>query len=200
MTNLAIIAKNVLSAIALVWAGLAWFFVGRVEKRVSQLEQMHASPANGNGVKTISLLSRTTQGTQVAETDEAVLPADGYQQWAILGGAARGVSMFNQPNGENWTREQFDVEIPEGTTRIFATLQSIQLGYGRVVSDSQLRVEDHHFGFEGAMVNVLEVRRVSATIEVSMILRDDNADDRWTGVIGVNLLFLGKQATPEPIP
>jgi hypothetical protein len=199
MTNLAIIAKNVLSAIALVWAGLAWFFVGRVEKRVSQLEQMHAFPANGNGVKTISLLSRTTQGTQVAETDEAVLPHS-FERWVILGGGSRSVSMFNQPNGENWTREQFDVEIPEGTTRILASLQSIQLGYGRVVSDSFLRVEDHHFGFGGAEVLVLEVRRVSATIEVGMILRDDNADDRWTGQIGVNLLFLGPQETPEPIP
>src|SRR5215203_4364287 len=128
MTNLAIIAKNVLSAIALVWAGLAWFCVGRVEKRVSQLEQMHASPENGNGVYPISLLSRRTQGTQVAETDEAVLPADGDQQWVILGGASRSVAMYNQPNGENWTTEQFDVEIPEGTTRIVASLQSFMLG------------------------------------------------------------------------
>jgi hypothetical protein len=160
---------------------------------------MHASPENGNGLKTISLLSRTAQGTQVAEKDEAVLRAAVFERLAILGFSEESVDMFNQPNGEGFTTERFDVEIPEGTTRILSSLNSVQLGYGRV-SDSRLRVEDHHLGFEGADVDVVEVRRVSATIEVAMLLRDRNGDDRWSGRIGVSLLFLGPQETPEPIP
>src|SRR5215213_5833968 len=177
MSTLANRAKHILAAIALIGAGLAWFFVGRVEKRVSQLERRHPS-LDGEGEVTLNV-------TQVQEAEDGasaeVSPATVFERLTVLGFTSEVVVMDNQPNGKNQATKTFTVEIPRNTTHVIPTIQGFASAFGRITDHAdgtfRFQVNDHHLGLEVKHIAVTAIEDTTATLEATMLLRDINGDD-----------------------
>jgi hypothetical protein len=129
-----------------------------------------------------------------------------FERLVILGFSKENVVLDNQPNARGAPfSKQITVEIPEGTTHVVPSISGTLSLFGRIASVTDNNTtfvvenghpDDHHYGLGFFNVHVPEVGRTTATVEVSMVLTDVNADDRWTGVAGVTMLFLGPEQPP----
>jgi hypothetical protein len=157
-------------------------------------------------IRRIGQLVSQSQGRGIARRNAVDLPTEAmvrpgplpevFQRLVILGIRGELVDAFNQPNALSgpFTKDVV-VEIPEGTTQIFAAITGFFLSFGRVQALGggavNISPDDHHLGIEFAAVTVQEIGKVTATLRIFLMLTDDNGDDPWSGRVAIRLLFLG---------
>ena len=105
---------------------------------------------------------------------------------------------FGPANGRAQYLLVRDVPIPRGVTDVFASIQGFTFAFGVLEftspgtsTDYKWHRADHHFGLAEAYVQVVRVMSDKVTLRMGMLLRDDDGNEAWTGIIKIGLLFLG---------
>ena len=130
--------------------------------------------------------------------------------FVVLAVADKATSTLNRANALSPFIETVRVDAPAGTEVIVPVLRGWELGYGSTdpadlspmplqESTFNWQSEDHNWGIGMVNIAVTDIDALapgatsqSATIQVSARLHDDNADDKWWGVIRYQLIFLGR--------
>jgi hypothetical protein len=88
-----------------------------------------------------------------------------------------------------------DAAISDGTTHVVAFLRGWMLAFGEIEIQrdeaTTRHFTDRHLGLATVNVRVRSVGVQTATIRAAMLLRDDNGEDRWTGLVYAVALFMG---------
>ena len=180
-----------IALVALAGFVAVWFRLQTVKKIVDHLEQIHESSERSKAVelKGLSLPPFTFPG-------EITSKAEAAERLIILGYSTQTIVLDNQSNGGRAARKFVTIAIPEGTTHVVPSLAGFVFVFGKILANQDgaifdLSVDDHHLGLESINIVVGEVGRTTATLGISMLLRDKNGDDRWSGVLNASILFLG---------
>jgi len=124
-----------------------------------------------------------------------VLPEDDFQKFVILGLAEGVIALDNYKKGKSQKIKEKTIDIPEGTTQMMVALKGFTLLFGKKSYEEgtamNMTVEDHHFGAQLALVDVVNIEGTKATLRASLLLRDDNGDDKWSGTVTYEALCLG---------
>jgi hypothetical protein len=134
----------------------------------------------------------------------------------VLGIASYLTQTLNQPNAKRFYEETATIEVPVGTVAIVAAPDTWFAGFGRLspepldpIGDNPISwtQADHHLGVSMVYVFVTDVNapdltqtppRQTAELRIGMLLSDDNSDDRWFGIVGYTLTFLGAESVTIP--
>jgi hypothetical protein len=150
----------------------------------------------------------TTTPLNINTPRGSIPSGDLFEPLQVLGVSHRYTQSLNRSNGTAGFSQRVTVNVPVGTETIIPSVQGWTLAYGATdpndLTDSnwQWRHEDHHLGMEFVDVLVLSVNtpdrnvnppQQSADIQIRILLRDDNGDDRWFGSVNYSLLFLGRK-------
>ena len=185
------ILSNTLALVALFGFIFIWVRLKKMKTTVDHLEQMHASSKVGKVVELKGLSS-----IPLAPLKEKPKGVSSFESLIILGFREEAIFIDNQSNGKKEAKKDISIEIPEGTIDVVPLVSGFDLFYGKIESIEEntsyhARVSDHHLGFERVNIRVIEIGRVTATIQAQMWLCDDNQDDAWTGTMHAMILFLG---------
>jgi hypothetical protein len=118
----------------------------------------------------------------------------------VLGFRSEKILVGNFSNGQVLASKDVVVEMPAGTTDVLASMKGFAVAFGETLADNEtITFVDHHLGLQFAEVGVHEIGQNSATLRAFMLLRDINGDDRWTGWIIAQVIFLARRSsTPGP--
>ena len=156
--------------------------------------------------------------TRPREFETPIGPVEGdlFEQLQILGVSYKITATLNQRRGRTVV-ETIDIEVPVGTQVIIPVLRSWRLAYGEIDPDTfeahtfepgEWNYKDHNYGFGQVNISVLDINapdfsvtpaRQTATIFVSLLLADYNADDRWFGAVAYSLIYLGRPVAPVAV-
>lgn len=136
----------------------------------------------------------------------------------VLGISSYLTQTGNRPNARSQWEEIVDISnVPVGTITIMTSIDKWILGYGEL--DPELldplnpnvnpgwNGVDHHIGLGRVQVTVVDINspdlsqsppRQSARIVIKLNFLDYNGDDRWFGMVGFSLIFLGRTPLPRP--
>lgn len=169
------------------------------------------------------LLSCSTISRDV-ETPTGPKPGDQFGNMVILGFSSKGTTTLNQSNAKSGPTlgftEDVNVDVPVGTEFIVASISGWKLLYGGSDPDTEAahlstdpnlhpkwKTEDHNYGFGQVSIRVKDINapdmsasppKQTATITVTLVLSDENADDSWAGAVNYSLIYLGKAPNTGP--
>jgi hypothetical protein len=154
------------------------------------------------------------------ETPQGAMTGDQFGGFEILGVSHRATTSLNQGSatsgGSFGFSEDVTVNVPVGTQIVIPAVRGWRLAYGEIDPNSveahaslgdqnaTWKTADHHLGVAAVNVFVKDVNAPNgntqtATLTVSLLLSDDNGDDKWFGLVNYSLMFLGPKATaPTP--
>ncbi|SRR6266480_1700948 len=192
VTGLSLVA----ALLALVWTAVTSISLKHIRVNVDRLIESHETGHNRTA-RTMTLDFLPAKRETTAHVEAINLPPPTYQRFIILGYRSENVVMDNLPNAGSVASKEFTVEIPTGTTDIIPLSRGSIALFGQITArrnddtNFDFGLEDHHFGFNFVNVYVVEINQVTARLRADMLLRDENGDDPWSGVVNVTLLFLG---------
>lgn len=110
----------------------------------------------------------------------------------ILGFDTEVVYIENQDSGETVGQQDVEIQIPPDTRHVLCSISGFVLSFGERKADKETyEVGGHLMGLDYGQAWVSEVNPPTAILTSRMLRRDDNGNDRWTGTLAVNLIFLG---------
>lgn len=169
----------------------------------------------------VSLFLGCATAPKDLETPSGPVPGDQFGPMEIVGIISKSTTTLNQPNSNRIFEEEISIDVPVGTEIIIPAIRGWRLAYGEVDPNTieshigtsaqapRWTIDDHHFGFGLVNVFVKDVNapdmranppKQTATIQVQLILGDDNLDDRWSGMVNYNLICIKPSALPTPTP
>jgi hypothetical protein len=114
----------------------------------------------------------------------------------VLGFRSGKILIGNVSNGQVLASKDVVIEMPAGTTDVVASMKGFTVAFGETLADNEtITLVDHHLGVQVAEVGVHEVGQNSVTLRAVMLLRDINGDDRWTGWIIAQVIFLARRSS-----
>jgi hypothetical protein len=155
-----------------------------------------------------SLSGCNTTPVNISTPHGAIPSGDLFAPLQVLGVSRRFTQSLNRSDGRSAFAERVTINVPVGTETIIPSVQGLTLMYGETdpnnLTDNnwQWHHEDHHLGSEFVDIAVLDINspnnsvnppQQSADIEIRLLLRDDNGDDKWFGSVTYTLLFLGRK-------
>ena len=157
------------------------------------------------------LLATTSCATMDRPIESPTGPIQGVKTgpYVVLGVGNKTTSL-HAGSAKSLLQETVDIQAPVGTEVIVPAITEWSLGYGTTDPQDLSGVptgqpvtwhsEDHNFGYGHAKVEVIDIDAAapgatfqSAKVQVIIMLSDENSDDTMFGVVGYQLIFLGKQ-------
>lgn len=185
MTVLAII----IALVALLGSIFLWLRLQRVTATLAQLDQVRASDTP----KKIILRDIPT----VAAPPDEIAPDDPPNRKLIILDFRDELIIFDNQSEGQFALKEVTVDIPKGTTVVIPSITGFSMLFGKleildpVEGHFEYDLLDHNFGLQRVNIITLEIGSTTATVQAQMILRDENGDSEWAGVMHVHLLFLG---------
>lgn len=172
-------------------------------------------------ISVVSLFQGCATAPKDFETPSGPIPGDQFGSMEIVGVISKSTTTLNQPNSNRIFEEEIIVDVPVGTEIIIPALRGWRLTYGEINPNTveshigtstqapSWTLDDHHFGI--GLVNIFikdvnapDIRanppKQTATIQIQLMLGDDNLDDRWSGMVNYNLICIKRSAVPVPTP
>lgn len=194
------ILSIILALAALVGLAVVWFRLANMKAQVDALGRLHPDDEQLPGRAELVALPSLFSTTPAA--NELEVPLSATEKLIVLGYRYESIIMDNQSNGESLAVKTVRIEIPPGTTHVVPSIKGLGIAFGKLIPGPDNEYgwdpEDHHFGLESVNIHVREIGQVTAKLEVTMLLRDYNGDDRWGGGLVATLLFLGPHPGPTP--
>ena len=155
---------------------------------------------------------------RLIETPSGPIVGTITERLEILGISSYLTQTGNRPNARSQWEEVVNINnVPVGTITIITSIDKWVLAYGSLDPElldplnenvnPQWNGVDHHIGMGRVQVTVVDINsadfsqsppRQSAQIRIKFNLLDNNGDDRWFGMVGFSLTFLGRTPLPRP--
>jgi hypothetical protein len=179
-----------IALVAIVGFVFAWLRLQRIMVTVDSLERIHKAATVAEAVNLTGLPS-----IAAPHDSSALQPLSKPQRFIILGHKDENIFFDNFTKADAVVTKKIRRDIPEGTTKVVASIRGFILLFGKITSKEDnrpvFRINDHHLGLEWVNIIVVELTHTDVTLEAQIILRDVNGDDDWSGFLGVSILFLG---------
>lgn len=156
----------------------------------------------------ISMLSACASAPRDFETPTGPRPGNQSGPWIVLGVVSLNTSTLNRSSAHGIFEETVTVNVPPGTELIVPAMRGWVVGFGSTdpedlstVTEGRWNSDDHHLGMAFINVAVADINAAdtstspptqTATVKVTAVLSDHNADDRWFGSVNYTLICLGR--------